>query len=293
MITRVTSQMMTAASLRNLQGGLAGMANLQQKAASQRAFTSPSEDPAAATATMKLHSAIQRNDQYARNVDDGMAWTVTADNAISASHDLLTRARDLTLQGANEGAMDELSREAIAVELESLRDELLTLANTKYLGRSVFAGTTDGQAFTSGTYTHNGIPGGAVERRVADNLTIRVDVDGSEVFGSGASSVFATIDNIVADLRAGVNVGARVGEIDTHRTAMLGVQGRTGVAQAQLERYASSLMADNVELESRRTEVEDVDAAEVLLELNAKNLVYEMSLSVAAKALPKSLMEYI
>lgn len=292
MISRVTSQTMTATALRNLQSGLGDLARLQAQATSQRKFAAPSDDPAAASAALGIHAAQRRNEQYGRNINDGLAWLTTVDTAISTSTDLLARARDLTVQGANVGALDVTAREAIAVELEGIRAELLAQANTTILGRSVFAGTSDEAAFAP-DYSFSGVAGSSVERRISDGETVRVDADGAEVFGVGASSVFALMDTIVADLRSGQNVGTRVTEIDDRRNSMLGVQGAVGARQNQVLRAREAALDATVSLESQRAAVEDIDTVEVLVQLQAQQLVYQSALSVTARVLQPTLLDFL
>ncbi|GAA1735497.1 flagellar hook-associated protein FlgL [Microbacterium paludicola] len=297
MISRVTAQTMTQASLRHLQTNLSELARLQQQATSQRAFLAPSDDPSAAATTLSLHAEQSRNNQYARNIDDGLAWVTAADSAISSSVALLRRARDLTLQGANDGALDATAKEAIAVELEGIREELLANANTSILGRSVFAGTSDaGAAFTAdgtGGYAFTGEPGSSVQRRLSDGVTVRVDADGAEVFGTGPDSVFALIDDIVADLRSGQNVAAHVGRIDERSTSMLSSQGAVGARQSQIERAKGIAVDTSVSLETRRAAVEDVDSVEVLVQLQAQELVYRSALQVTGRVLQPTLMDFL
>jgi flagellar hook-associated protein 3 FlgL len=278
--------------MRQLQTNLSELARLQEQATSQRAFLSMSDDPAAATTALRLHGDQHRNEQYARNIGDGLAWLITADSAITAGTSLLGRVRTLTLQGANDGAMDATAKEAIAVELESIRDEMLSTANTTVAGRSVFAGTSDTAAFAA-DYSFSGIPGSEVVRQISDAGSIRVDSDGEAVFGAGANSVFALIDDIVADLRSGVNVGVRVGEIDQRRNAMLSAQGTVGARQAQIERAKEATVQDAVSLEARRAAVEDVDSVEVLVQLQAQELVYRTALAVTGRVLQPSLMDFL
>lgn len=292
MISRVTSASMTQTALRNLQSGLDDLARLQAQATSQRRFGAPSDDPAAASAALDLHAAQRRTAQYGRNIDDGLAWVTTVDNAISASTSLMGRVRDLTAQGANAGALDATAREAIAVELEGIRDDLLAQANTSLLGRSVFAGTVEGPAFTR-DFAFQGVAGGEVRRRVSEGETVRVDASGAEVFGSGADSVFALVDAIVGDLRGGVNVGARLGEIDARVDTMLGVQGAVGSRQNQITRAKEAALDATVSLETQRAAVEDIDTVEVLVELKAQELVYQSALAVTARVLQPTLMEFL
>ncbi|WP_404435789.1 flagellar hook-associated protein FlgL [Microbacterium aerolatum] len=294
MISRVTASSMTQTAMRHLQSNLTELARLQEQATSQRAFAAPSDDPAAAATALGLHAEQRRNDQYARNIDDGLAWVTTADSAISRSTSLLSRVRDLTVQGANDGALDATAKEAIAVELEGIRDELLAQANTRLLGRSVFAGTSDTAAFAGNpTYAFSGSPGGEVMRRISETASVRVDADGEAVFGAGAGSVFALVDNIIEDLRDGTNVGARLNEIDDRRTAMLSAQGAVGARQTQIERAKEAAVQNSVSLESRRAAIEDVDSVEVLVRLQAQEVVYRSALAVNARVLQPSLMDFL
>lgn len=292
MISRVTSQTLAQSALRNLQSGLNDLSRLQNQATSQRAFAAPSDDPAAASAALDLHAAQHRNAQYARNIGDGLTWVTTVDNAISASTSLLGRARDLTLRGANSGALDANAREAIALELETIADELFAQANTTLLGRSVFAGTTEGSAFGP-DFAFAGVPGSEVRRRVADGETVRVDASGAEVFGSGEDSVFALIGSIVADLRGGADMRGRIDQIDDRMNAMLGVQGTVGARQNQIMRAKDAAADATVSLEAQRAAVEDIDTVEVLVALKSQELVYQSALAVTARVMQPTLMDFL
>lgn len=291
---RITSSTMTDQTLRTLQANLAARDRLQNQATSQRAFRTPSDDPAAAATTLAIHGEQARVAQYARNLGDGMAWVTAADTALGAGIDLLNRARDLTVQGANSGALSAAARESIAAELESISAGLLAQANTTVLGRSVFAGTSDaGRAFEAGTFTFNGTAGSSVIRRINDNETVRVDVDGSRAFGVGATSVFALLGDIAAELRSGAEVGSRLGDIDSRLTSMISAQGTTGAQQAQIERASSQNLAVSVDLEARRAGAEDVDSLEVLVRLQSSELVFQSALQVTARSLQTNLLEFL
>lgn len=294
MIGRITSNTMTQQSLRTLQTNLADRERLQNQAASQRAFRSPSEDPAAAATALGVHGDQSRVAQFARNLSDGMAWVTTVDTALGASVDLLNRARDLTAQGANSGALSPTARESIAQELESISAELLAKANTTVLGRSVFAGTSDsGAAFDPGTFTFNGSPGAGVQRRISDNETVRVDFDGAQAFGDGANSAFALLGDIAAELRGGGEVGSRLADIDGRLKDVIAARGATGARQVQLERASSQNLSTSIDLEARRAEVENVDSLEVLVRLQSAELVFQSALQVTAKSLQTNLLEFI
>jgi flagellar hook-associated protein 3 FlgL len=292
MISRVTNQTVMRAAQQNLQHSMSELAKLQERSTSLKNISRPSDDPIGTVDSMQVRAEQLQNKQHARNITDGTGWLTTVDSALTKATALIHKVRDLTLQGANDGSMSPEAKEAIAVELEGLRAELLNTANTQYLGRTVFAGTSDeGVAFRADlSFTGTG-PG--VERRIDANTKVRVDVDGSAVFGSGGTSLFAGIDNIVSDLRAGINVGVRIGDIDTHLNSLLGQHGAVGARHAQILRAEETNMERSGSLEAQRSGIEDVDLGEVVLELKLQEVTYQSALAVTARVLQPTLMDFL
>ncbi|GAB3604644.1 flagellar hook-associated protein FlgL [Conyzicola nivalis] len=292
MINRVTNQGLAVAAQRNLQLSLGTLGKLQESASSLKRIGVPSDDPAGTADSIRVRSAQNAVAQFSRNISDGNSWMSVVDTALGQTGDIMKRVRDLTVQGANDGALSATQKEAIAVELESLRAELMTTANTKYLGRTVFAGNSDaGVAFNADlTFTGTGSP---VERRISETTSIRVDANGADTFGVGDDSVFALVDNIVADLRSGVNVGTRITEIDARVSTISGQRGTVGARQAQVLKAQGANMSESVSLEAQRAEIEDVDLGKAILDLKAQEVSYQAALAVTARALQPSLMDFL
>lgn len=292
MITRVTSQTMMNASLRNLQTASSELARLQNQASSRKTIAQPSDDPTATADALKVRAAIKSNDQYSRNVNDGNGWLTAADSALSSVTDLLKKARDLTVQGANDGALSVQAKEAIAAELETIRDSIRTQANTSYLGRSVFAGTSDAPFAFAADYSYSGGLG-SVERRIGDNSTIRVDVDGAAAFGTGANSVFGELDAIITDLRTGVNIGDHITALDTRRDAILTAHATVGARHSTIIDAQSASLSKSGELEAQRSGIEDIVLEKIILELSLQEITYQAALSVTARTLQPTLMDFL
>jgi flagellar hook-associated protein 3 FlgL len=299
-INRVTNQGLMMTAQRNLQQSLSQLSQSQNTAGTLKRIDQPSDDPSGTADSLRIRAEQASVAQYARNLNDGNAWLSVADTALSKTNSLLQKVRELTVQGANDGALSPVQKEAIAVELETLRADLMTTANTEYLGRNVFAGnSTAGKAFTdldavppALPYTSTGT-GSAVERRIGTNTSIRVDADGAAVFGQGDASVFKLVDNIIADLRSGVNIGVRLDEIDTRSSAILGQWGTVGARQAQLIKAQGANVSESVSLEAQRADIEDVDLGQAIIELKAQELSYQAALSVTARALQQNLMDFL
>jgi flagellar hook-associated protein 3 FlgL len=291
-INRVTNQGLAVAAQRNLQLSLNTLSRLQETASSLKRIAAPSDDPAGTADSIRVRSEQNAVAQFSRNISDGNSWLGVVDTALDKTGDILRKVRDLTVQGANDGALSPTQKEAIAVELESLRTELLTTANTKYLGRTVFAGNSDAGVAFNPDLTFTGT-GSTVDRRISETTSIRVDADGAATFGQGGQSAFALIDNIVSDLRAGVNVNARIGEIDERVLTISGQRGAVGARQAQILNAQGANMSESVSLETQRAEIEDVDLGKAILDLKAQEVSYQAALSVTARALQPTLMDFL
>lgn len=300
MISRVTHQTVQRSTLANLQLNLSKMSDLQGRVSGGKVITKPSDDPAGTASSMRLRGDLRVTEQYARNAADGIGWLTTVDSSLQASITALRQARNLVVQGASSGTGNEVTRNAIATELEGLRDALLEQANSTYLGRPVFAGTTSaGHAYevTPGdppTYEWLGHEAGSVQRRVGPATTVRADSDGRLAFGDGDDSVFALIDRIVAELRAeDGEVGHFLADIDVRMEKMLAELADVGARYKQLTAAQVATEEAMVGLKGQIAAIEDIDLAEALVELQSQEVAYQAALGATARVLQPSLLDFI
>ncbi len=182
---------------------------------------------------------------------------------------MLTTVRDLTVQAANSGVMDDTARDAFITQFRALKADLESAANTTTAPRSVFAGSsTEATAYTSA----DGFAAAttAVSRRVGDAQTVRVDTPGAAAFGSGATSAFAVIDGIVADLQNGVVVNPKLNDVDAAFGTLRAAQADVGVRHAAALGAQDALKTSSVALETRRAGIEDLDLAGAVLDLQVQ-----------------------
>lgn len=88
--------------------------NLQSKISSGKKFVSASDDPVAAAELSGLNTVKERFNQYSENAISGINRLNIADASLQSITNLMVRARELTIQAANDtfGAID---REAFAL----------------------------------------------------------------------------------------------------------------------------------------------------------------------------------
>ncbi|MBD8583189.1 flagellar hook-associated protein FlgL [Frigoribacterium sp. CFBP 13729] len=292
MLTRVTNQMTALQSQQHLQAGSVRLAQAQERATSLDKLSRPSDDPTATAEALRVKSLQSAHAQHTRNVADGDGWLSTTDSALIAADSLMAKVRELTLQGAN-GSLSPNAKEAVAVELEGLKADLLGVANTSINGRSVFAGTSDAGVAFRADYSWTGTAGSSVTRRIGPETTVAVDSDGSAAFGTGASSVFALIDDIATSLRTGGDVASHLTTVDARVSGLRSVQSDMGARHAQLLRAEDTLMDTKVTLEAQRAGLEDLDLGQAVLDLQLQNNSYQAALQVTAKVLQVSLMDFL
>jgi flagellar hook-associated protein 3 FlgL len=325
-IGRVTTTQMWTSSTASMQAAKARVSQLSDQSSSGLAVSKPSDDPIAAAGILKVLGQQNANTQYATNIGDGIGWLSTTDGAMTASENLIRQAKDLAIQAGNSGTATAASRDAIAKQLEGIRDDLLSQANTRFNGRSIFAGTSDASAaFATGSYDYAGatVPAGSpagtapvnalgpVSRRIGPSATdvVTVSADGMAAFGTGTSSVFAQIDTVIAALRDpgydADTVDATTGKtpketvtagIDRLGTALTNLSAQHGVVGANYARMTSAKTQNATTataLETQRSGLQDADTTKTLLDLKTQELAYQTALQVTATVLQPTLMSFL
>ena len=121
-----------------------GWPTLQAQMSSGRQITKPSDNPTGTVTALQLRSQLTQANQYQANANDALGWLTTVDSTYSSITSQLQQVRSLVLQGMNTGTGNATSNEALAQQVDQARASLLSLANSSYLGRPVFGGTTAG-----------------------------------------------------------------------------------------------------------------------------------------------------
>jgi flagellar hook-associated protein 3 FlgL len=287
---RVTQRAMTAGTMRGLQSSLARAQDLQQQLAGGKMVTRGSDDPSAAVGSMKLRSQQRADEQYLRNIDDADGRLALADSSLSQVSNLVRRAQDLLIQ-SRDAAVSPDSRTAIRAELEELRKEVIDTYNTKWLDRPIFAGTA---AATSAIDPQTGVYAGDdrdIIARVSRNVTMRVDVKGSE---SGADTLPGLLERAAANVTdSPENTAADQDELAGVLSTVLRALGDVGARAAQLETRKAAVTDEKLDFTSRISENEDVDLPKTIMDLTAAQTAYESALGAAAKVMNTSLMDFL
>jgi flagellar hook-associated protein 3 FlgL len=295
MLNRVTNLTMTASAQRSLQTQQSRLAELQDKASSLNKISRPSDDPAATAQALETRSLLAANAQYGRNIDDGNTWLTAADSALEQATNVMQKIKDLTVLAGN-GTLPQSGKDAIANELTALNQDLVSIANTKHLGRNIFAGNSDKPEAFSGAVppAFNGAGLSSVERRISATQTVRVDADGQKIFGSGAGSVFEAVRSIAAGLTGGTApTSSQLVNLETGFNDIVNGRAEIGTRQAQLERAGSVNTDLEANLDAQKMGIEKLDLGSVIMDLKLQETNYQVALAATARVLQPTLMDFL
>lgn len=294
---RITQSTMATRALAGLQDSMSRTQKLQEELSSGKVLQRPSDGPAQTAQALAFRADLKRLDQYGRNAQDGLGWLGTIDTGLTSSLDLMTRVRDLVLQGVN-AASGPQDRAAMAAEVDTIKQGLLGLANAKYQDRSVFAGTANTPAAYDALGGYLG-DNGDVNRTVAQGVGVTVNLTGPSVFGSGASSVFAVLDQIAADLRSGTpaaiaQLGSTdLGALDANRVNVQNKLAEIGARYHRVEMMQTRAQESTQTISSSLSEVEDVDLPKAIMQLQLQQVSYQSALGATARVIQPSLLDFL
>jgi flagellar hook-associated protein 3 FlgL len=283
---RLTDGMTGLASARDLQRLSRRLFESQQQASSGLRIQTPSDDPSLASQLSEVDAQRSGLVQFQRNVDRASAELASADEALSGAAELLQRARELGLAMAN-GATAESDRQQAAGEIATIRDQLVSLANTRHGNRHIFSGyATDRPAFDStGTYL------GDTNRRriqVDETLTLDVGLNGAEVFSAaGGVDVFAALADLETALQNNdpTAVMGSSSTLEAAREQTTAARAAIGVQARSIAEHSQNLAERETRSRGDRAEIADADALEALSDLASAQQALNAAVQVSARML--------
>lgn len=184
MAIRISTQTMydrNVSQLANLQGN---MLRTQMQLSTDRRVLTPADDPVASARALEVTQAQQLNEQYELNRQNANASLTQVDSAMRTVSDIMEGALAEVVRAGNPG-QSQSDRDAIAVALEGMLNDLLGQANTADgTGGYLFSGfktNTQPFALTSTGATYFGDQGQR-ELQVGSGRQMAISASGSQIF---------------------------------------------------------------------------------------------------------------
>ena len=138
---RINQNIAALNSYRNLSVTDGQMSKSLEKLSSGFRINRAADDAAGLAISEGLRSQIGGLKVAVRNAQDGISVVQTAEGALTETHSILQRMRDLSVQ-SNNGTQDADAQAALQAEFDALNDELARIKdNTKFNGSTLLDGT--------------------------------------------------------------------------------------------------------------------------------------------------------
>lgn len=287
---RLSTQYMYQNNIDSLSKAIVGGNDIYMRLSSGQILLKPSDDPAGASQAIIYRNALSTIDQFDTSRMYAYDALAQEDNVLNSLSNLMTTSLSEMIVAGGNGAYSDADRQALATELEGVRDSMLDLANSKNSnGRYIFGGYKTGTEpfLRDGTYVGGDT---AMTQIVADSTEMQVGHTGSDVFMSGTEhDIFAALDSAIEALNKPIETDedreALQATLDSVNISIkkgidnLGkVQAEVGTNLQQIENLSYSSDTRRISVESRlqQTVGSDPDA---MITLVSQSKMAEFALS--------------
>lgn len=308
---RVTNAMLTANFLSNLNRNLNQTGTYQEQLSTNRRINRPSDDPVGVIRSLAVRTRLSNLEQYNRNVEDAQSWLTQSETAVMDLNEVVQSAYEQALQ-AGTGTMNATDKKAIATAIGQLREHALQTGNTTLGDKYIFGGynsSTPPFQDNAGAVLYQGIDlTGATASQIAamqsqttnfdigEGLQTKVSLTGVDLMGSGSDNLIGILDDLKQLLENNGSAGDIVNFADRLKQKqddLLALAADIGGRTSRLELVTNRYAQDELNYKNIKSSIEDIDTAEVIMKLKMAESVYESALSVGAKVIQPSLVDFL
>jgi flagellar hook-associated protein 3 FlgL len=289
---RITTFTIFNQLVRSVNDNLRSLSKSNNELSTGKKINNPSDDVSGMMKVMDYKVSINEIEQYKRNIDEAEAHLGFADTTMSTVTAVLDKARELAVLGASGAA----ERDKAASEVAQLRDQLTSLANSKFRNKYIFSGyATDTQSFDAG-FIYQG-DSGEINVMTDSSATVAMNIPGDQVFSSGGDTYMKTLDNFYNALMdpdsEPADISAFIDEFENALDQVANVRADIGGRLNNLEDRKSNLEDRNFTLKTYLSEVEDTDLASTISEISKTEVALQSLRQSGAQVLSQSLLDFL
>ena len=299
MFEKATQQMTTSQT---------NLAKSQAQLAQGKQVITPSDAPDQASTIQRLKSIMTRQGSYQAALNSVQTKLQGEDSTLQSVSDLLIRAKEVAVQASND-TLSPSNRKALGVELQGLRDQMLSLANSKDIsGNYMFAGSrVNSPPFVALAGSSPQYVGDQTRMHVmvGESRSMQINRSGTDAFAPvnrtlpDGSTQGVGFFNVMDDLIKGVNNSDRnlmqggVGELDHLLEGLTFAQANVGSGLKSIDQQNSVIEDTVLNLTTTLSSLEDLDYTAAITKMNQQMMSLEAAQSSFAKISQLSLFNFI
>ncbi len=267
---RINNNIAAFNAYRNLSVTDMQMSKSLEKLSSGFRINRAADDAAGLAISEGLRAQIGGLKVAVRNAQDGISVVQTAEGALTETHSILQRMRDLAVQASNDGAQSASSKSAANAEFQQLATELDDIA-----GKTTFNGTS----LLDGTYTGTF----QVGAKAGETLSVAV--------GTAMSSTGLAVTGL--DLTTGAS--AAITAVDTAIDTVSTTRAALGASQNRLEHKINNLNVTVENLNASESRIRDTDMAQEMVAFTRSQILSQAGTAMLAQAnqAPQSVLKLL
>ncbi|MCY7783405.1 MULTISPECIES: flagellin Hag [unclassified Bacillus (in: firmicutes)] len=249
------------------------------------------DDAAGLAISEKMRGQIRGLEMASKNSQDGISLIQTAEGALTETHSILQRVRELVVQAGNSGTQDGTDLQAIQDEISSLVEEIGGGANkngisdrTEFNGKKLLNGDFATAKLTFQIGANAGQQLDVNIGNMAANAIGAVDVDGNLVANQAVSNIDVTKFKDNAHDAADVGFDTQLKIVDDAINTVSKQRSKLGAVQNRLEHTINNLSASGENLTAAESRIRDVDMAKEMSEFTKNNILSQASQAMLAQA---------
>lgn len=291
---RVTESMLSSNFLRNLSNSYERYEKYFNQLETGKKISRPSEDPVVAMMGTKYRTEVNHIEQYTRNLSTAYNWMDSSDDALSQANDVLQRIQELVTEASND-TYSESDRKDAEREIEQLRKQLESIANSTVAGKYIFNGTDTSEkpvdlSVNPPRFSQNRE---AVTVKMADGVEIRINTDVTNVFGE---KLFQDLSDLREALQNGVSgekISGFLSNIQEHLDHVTSAQAELGARQNRVDMMKNRLEDQAVTAKKILSDNEDANMEEVITNLLTQESVHRAALAAGSRIIQPTLMDFL
>jgi len=286
----------------------AKLTKVQEQLSTGLQIVKPSDAPDKASLVTRLQSELSRQAGYQDTLKAVNVRLTAEETALKNTSDVMYRIKELAVQAAND-TLGPQDRQSIALELGTLRDQVLSMANSQDSnGNYLFSGSRSGDAAFSqdkdGRVTYQG-DHSRMKVNVGDNRRMNLNLPGSDIFtrvvrdddkgNKVGVDFFQALDDLTQAVKSGdrINMQRGIAEVDTLQNGVSEGLGQIGADLGVVDMQTNVLDQVVLRLQATRSDIEDLDYTEAITRMNKDQLALEAAQSSFAKISQLSLFKYL
>ncbi len=266
---RINQNIAAMNSYRNLSVTDGQMAKSLEKLSSGFRINRAADDAAGLSISEGLRSQVGGLKVAVRNAQDAVSVVQTAEGALTETHAILQRMRDLSVQAANGGAQDANAQGAANTEFGQLKNELDRISGTTSFGGAKLLDGNYKGAFQVGA---NNV--------AAEQITVGISkVDSATLFLKADGVTAGT-----ADLSTTANAQATIDTVDGAIKKVSSERANLGAFQNRFEHTINNLNVAVENLSASESRIRDTDMAQEMVSFTRAQILSQAGTSMLGQA---------